>query len=165
MSDEQETPPEGGKGTDGAEEFKAITSQDELDRVLAKRLERERSKYSDYDEIKAKAAEFDKVAEASKTELQREREAREAAEAELGKYRTREQVAKWAEEIVKDSEVPAAALRGSTREELEEHFNVLKALVKPAPPRRTATPPGRPSTDGEKGRAAAALREMRRGGS
>lgn len=39
--------------------FEAITSQDQLDRVLSKRLERERAKYADYDELKAKAAEAD----------------------------------------------------------------------------------------------------------
>ena len=37
--------------------FEAITSQEQLDKVLSKRLERERAKYSDYEELKQKAAE------------------------------------------------------------------------------------------------------------
>ena len=164
MSDDQ-TPGEGGKEVVEGAEFKAITSQDELDRVLARRLERERAKFADYDEIKTKAAEFDKVAEASKTELQKAVERAEAAEKRAQAFEAKEQRQQWAAEIVKDSDVPAAALRGSTREELVEHFNVLKALVTKPSPKRTATPPGKPAPDaGEKGRAAAALREMRRGG-
>ena len=164
MADEN-TPDEGGNGTDGAGEFKPITSQDDLNRIITKRIERERARFADYDEVKQKATEFDKFAEANKTELQKVLERAEAAEKKAAAFEAKEQRTKWAEEIVKDSGVPAAALRGSTKEELQEHFNVLKALVTKPSPTRTATPPGKPSPgDGEKGRAAAALREMRRGG-
>lgn len=166
MSDDDKTPPEGGKADDkGGEGFKPIATQEDLNRIIDKRLERERAKYADYEDVKAKASKFDEAQQASLSEIERERQAREAAEAELGKYRTREQVAKWAEEIAKDSGVPASALRGSTREELEEHFNVLSSLIKPAPGgTRTATPPGKPvPLEGEKGRAAAALRALRQG--
>ena len=166
MSNDDKTPPEGGKADDkGGDGFKPVTSQADLDRIIGERVARERGKYADYDEIKAKAAKFDEAQAASLSEIERERQAREAAESELNKYRTREQVTKWAEEITKDSGVPASALRGSTREELEEHFNVLSSLLKPgAGGRRTATPPGKPvPLDGEKGRAAAALRALRQG--
>ncbi len=44
-------------------------------------------------------------------------------------YQTKEQVTAWTREISKDSDVPASALRGSTREELESHFEELKALI------------------------------------
>lgn len=47
--------------------FEAITSQEQLDRILSKRLERERSKYADYDELKQKAAE----AADSRTEVEK----------------------------------------------------------------------------------------------
>ena len=46
-------------------------TQDELNKVVADRLARERAKYADYDELKGKAAKFDEAEEASKTELQR----------------------------------------------------------------------------------------------
>lgn len=157
--------PEGGKADDkGGQEFTPITSQEEFDRALSKRLERERSKFADYDEIKTKAAEFDKVAEASKTELQKALERAEAAEKRAQAFEAKEQRQQWATEIVKGSDVPAAALRGSTREELAEHFEVLKGLVSKPGGHRTATPPGKPApAEGEKGRAAAALRALRQG--
>lgn len=155
----------GGQDDKGGEGFKPITSQADLDRLIGDRIARERSKYADYEDLRAKAEKYDQAEQESLSELERERQAREAAEAELGKYRTREQVAKWAEEITRDSGVPASALRGSTREELEEHFNVLSSLIKPAPGgTRTATPPGKPvPLEGERGRAAAALRALRQG--
>lgn len=160
MSDENDAQNKGGGGTEGSE-FKPITSQEELDRTLAKRLERERSKFADYDDLRAKASKFDELEQASKSELEREREARAAAEAELGKYRQRDQVASWAKEVAKERPELAPLLRGSTKDELTEHFEQLKSIA--AATRRTATPPGKPSRDGEKGRAAAALRELRRG--
>lgn len=60
-------------------------SQDELNRIIADRVARERSKYTDYGDLKAKAAKFDEADQASKTETQREREAREAAEVRASK--------------------------------------------------------------------------------
>lgn len=48
--------------------FEPITSQEDLDRALGKRLAREREKFADYDELKKKAAEHDKALEAQKTE-------------------------------------------------------------------------------------------------
>lgn len=70
MSDEG-TPPEGGAGDKGGQEFKPIASQADLDRIIGERLSRERSRFADYDDLKAKAAEFDKAADAQKSELQR----------------------------------------------------------------------------------------------
>src|SRR5699024_506029 len=78
-------PDQGGENTsettpDAGGEFEPITSQEELDRRIAKRLERERNKYSDYDELQAKAAQFDELQEANKTEQQKLTERAEKAE-------------------------------------------------------------------------------------
>lgn len=67
--------------------------------------------------------------EASKTELQKALERAEAAEKKVAGFETRDQVAAWAKDIVKDSPVPADALRGTTQEELQAHFEQLKALI------------------------------------
>lgn len=57
-------------------------SQADLDRIISDRLARERAKYADYDEVKKRAEEFDKLADAQKTETERAIEAarNEAAE-------------------------------------------------------------------------------------
>lgn len=157
--------PEGGKADDkGGQEFKAITSQDDLNRIITTRIERERARFADYDEVKTKAAEFDKAAEASKSEIQKAVERADAAESRAATFEAKEQRVTWAAEITKDSAVPAAALRGSTREELLEHFELLKPLVTKPTQSRMASPAGRPSHEGgEKGRAAAAVRMLRGG--
>lgn len=49
-------------------EFKPPASQADLDRIISDRLARERAKFSDYDAIKAKAAEHDKALEAARTD-------------------------------------------------------------------------------------------------
>lgn len=163
MSDEG-TPPEGGQDGKADKGFTPPASQDELNRIIEARLARERGKFADYDDLREKATKFDEAQQASLSEIERERQAREAAEKELNKYRTREQVSQWAAEIVKDSAIPASVLRGSTKEELAEHFEQLKALAPPASKSRTHVPPGKP-VDGEStgSRAAAALRQLRTG--
>jgi len=74
----------GGGGTGGAaddagtggEEFAPITSQEEFDRRISRRLNTERAKYRDYDTLKSKAEQFDLLARESQTD--REREVEEA---------------------------------------------------------------------------------------
>lgn len=46
-------------------------SQDELDRIISDRLSRERAKFADYDDLKAKASEHDKAVEAARSEQER----------------------------------------------------------------------------------------------
>lgn len=57
--------------TSAADEFKPITSQDELNEALKDRLARERAKFKDYGDLKAKAAQLDSLTEASKTEQEK----------------------------------------------------------------------------------------------
>lgn len=46
--------------SDRAPEFEAITSQEQLDRVLSDRLAHERAKHADYDDLKAMVAKLDR---------------------------------------------------------------------------------------------------------
>ena len=143
-------------------EVKTFT-QDQVNAFMAEEKRKTQASFADYDAYKAKAAEFDKAADAQKSELQKAIDRADAAEKKASAYEAQQQVSKWAAEIVKDSPIPANVLRGSTKEELVEHFEQLKALAVPTK-QRTHVPPGKP-TDGEPtgSRAAAAIREMRRG--
>lgn len=55
-------------------------TQADLERIVGERLARERGKYGDYDDLKQKAAKFDELEAQSKSELDRAREAAQAAE-------------------------------------------------------------------------------------
>lgn len=113
-------------------EFKPITSQEDLNRALNERLTRERAKFADYNDLKAKATQFDAIAEAQKTELQRIQERADAAEKRAQALEAKQQIADWKSEIAKDpafAGVPAGVLRGTTQEELIAHAAELKALL------------------------------------
>lgn len=82
------------------------------------------------------------IEEASKTEEQKRFEKTEQLEKELAAYKQRDQVKAWAEEIVKDSGIPASVLRGTTQEELLAHFEQLKPLLEAKPASKPGVFPG-----------------------
>ena len=81
MSDEtkaQETTEETPGRTFTEEEF-----QHKLDAAIKERLSRERKKYADYDDLKAKAAKFDEFEESQKSDLQKAQEQIEKLQAQI----------------------------------------------------------------------------------
>lgn len=132
-------------------------TQEQVNAMLADQKRKLGEKFGDYDDLKAAASKLAEIEESSKTELQKALDRATAAEERIAAYEAKEQTAKWAAEIVKGSSIPASVLRGSTREELEAHFNELKALA--PTPKRTPVPAGK--SGGEGSRAAEALRLMR----
>src|SRR5690242_15402557 len=73
--------------TPAADEFKAITSQDDLNKIIDARLKREREKFSDYKDLKAKAAKLDEFEQANQTEAEKAAKRIAELEAELGNTR------------------------------------------------------------------------------
>lgn len=74
-------------GTAPADEFKSITSQEDLNRVINERLARERAKYADYKDVKAKAAKLDEIENANRTEAEKHAARVAELEAELSNTR------------------------------------------------------------------------------
>lgn len=64
----QEQTPQGGAAD---KEFQPVSTQAELDRIIGERIARERAKYAGYAEFKAKAAKFDEMEQAGKSELEK----------------------------------------------------------------------------------------------
>ena len=107
-----------------APEFEPIASQEALDKIIQARIARERAKFADYDELKAKAEKLAEFEESQKSEAQKAQERLEAAEkraAELELKATRAEVAAA-------KGVPAELLTGSTQEELEASADALIAF-------------------------------------
>lgn len=63
--------------------FTPPASQQELNRIVTERVKRERDKFADYGDLKAKAEEFDKLAQSRMSEVERANERASKAEAEL----------------------------------------------------------------------------------
>ena len=67
------------------DEFKAITTQEGLNQALHERLTRERAKYADYKDVKAKATRFDELEAANLSENEKTANRLSAADAEVAK--------------------------------------------------------------------------------
>lgn len=94
-------------GGDG--DFKPITSKDEFERILGKRLHRERAKFADYDDLKTKVTEQ----EATIADLQEK----------LGESTLKD----MRKSIADEAGVPENLLRGADEAELKAHAEELKA--------------------------------------
>jgi hypothetical protein len=65
-------------------------TQAEVDKQIEIRLARERRKFSDYDDLKKKAVQFDKLQESQKTELQKKEDQLAAQAVEIQRYKVAE---------------------------------------------------------------------------
>ena len=101
--------------------FEAITSQEQLDKILSKRLERERAKYSDYEELKQKAAE----AADSRSEVEKLHDRVKELEQERHQSAVEAARAKAASEYG----VPADLLVGDDTDAIEAHAKRLSEYV------------------------------------
>ena len=108
-------------------------SQDEVNAIVGKRLAEEKVKYADYDDLKAKAAKFDEVEEANKSELQKATERAAALEKELNGLKKAEEVRIIRENVAKETGIPAHLLTGSTEEECKAQATAIADYAKPAP--------------------------------
>jgi predicted nucleic acid-binding Zn-ribbon protein len=148
----------------GQEEFKPITSQDELNKLIGARINQVKSQFADYDDIKAKAAKVDEAEQASKTELEKAQE----------RIRDLEQRSSAAERsalaarIASEEGVIPEVVTGDTEEEMRA---AAKRVLEwrdsnkrsAPPPKKLASGSSAEPKTGEKGRAAAALRGLRNG--
>lgn len=113
-------------GTQGAapESEKTFTQKD-LDAAIKARLDREKSKYADYEELKKKAEAFDKQEEASKSELQKATEKAAKLQAELDAAKAAETIRTMREKVSKETGVPASLLTAGTEEECTEQAKAI----------------------------------------
>ncbi len=136
-------------------EFQAITTQEELDRVIGDRLKREREtaskKYADYDELKSKVAAYEKQLgelNSSFDETNKKTEEYEKTINELtGKNKTYE-LASLKARIAHEKGIPyelAGRLTGEDEESLKADAESLSKLIavtgkQPAPPLKDTEP-------------------------
>ena len=124
-----------------ADGFTPITSQAELNKVIKKRIDRERAKFSDYDQLKTENTQL-------KKDLAQERRG------------------VLLRKVSEDTGIPEGLLRGDTEDELRAHADEIKAFTgaggrttrKPGHSPYTGTGgerPAKPSTDTGRERARA----------
>lgn len=111
-------------------EAKTFT-QEELDGIVRDRLQRERAKYADYDSLKDKAAKFDELEEANKTELQKATDKAEELQRQLDDIKKADSIRVMRASVAKDSGVPAELLTGQTEEECKAQAKSILDFAKP----------------------------------
>ena len=122
--------------------FKPIDSQEDLDRIIEKRIARERAKYEarleDYETVKAKAAKVDEIEEEKKSDLQRALDQIEALKAEAEQSKAAAAQAERAvlvEKVAASKGVPAKYLSGDSEDELvasaDAFLDDVSAIAKP----------------------------------
>jgi len=104
-----------------------MLSQADVDRIVKERLARERQKFADYEDLKAKA----EAADSSKTDLEKLTEQIQALKAENEGNKTKA----LRSEIASAKGVPANLLTGSTQEELEAQADALLEFAKSSAPK------------------------------
>lgn len=111
------TPPETGASADKSPR---TFSQDDVNRLIDERLKREREKYADYTDLKAKAAKWQEHEDAQKSEL-------EKLQAQIADWQNRATQAETARKqtLVKSSVMAEAAKQGVPADRLDAAYKLL----------------------------------------
>lgn len=114
-------------------EVKTFT-QKELDGIVNERLARERKKYEgiDLEVLKSKAAKFDQMEEANKTELEKANERANALQAKLESIQKEKELSEMREQVAKEIGIPADLLNGDSEEECRKQAEAIKAFANPS---------------------------------
>lgn len=107
-------------------------TQDELNAILNDRLGRERAKYGDYKDLKAKAEKYDAMEEEAKSELQKATEKATALQSELDSLKKANQVRELREKVAKETGVPSALLTADDEEECKAQAKAITEFAKGA---------------------------------
>lgn len=106
-----------------------IFTQAEANSFLKKEEAKIKAKYSDYAELKEKAAKFDELAEANKTELEKANEKAAKLQAELDGIKKAAELREMREKIAAENNIPANLLTGATEEECNAQVESIKGLL------------------------------------
>lgn len=91
-------------------------TQAEMDAIIGDRIARERAKYADYEQLKAKADQFTAQEEASKTDLQKAQDAAARLQKELDQLKNANKARDARDKVAAETGVPASLLTGETEE-------------------------------------------------
>lgn len=117
----------------GTQVYTPPATQEALDQIIKARIDRERAKFADYDELKTKLASYEQAQQVSKSELETLQTKLKDAEAKIEGFETKAQLDALRREVAKNTGVPVEAITGSTKEEMEAQAKVIAPLINQAP--------------------------------
>lgn len=135
-------------------EFEPIETQEAFDAAIRERISRaqraEREKYADYEQLKAKAAEYDKAQEAEKGDLQKAREAIERLKKSAAERDEADKLRELRTKVSKATGVPAELIGGSDEEAMTASAKAIAEFAK-KPSAPSVGKPGSFAKDGAGG--------------
>lgn len=120
-------------GTAGAgtqTEEKKFTQAD-VDAIVEGRLAREKQKYADYDDLKAKASEYEKLKDSNRTDAEKNAERIAALEQQLAESAKEKTVTQVRNKVAQETGVPASLLTGEDEETCKKQAKAIKDFAKP----------------------------------
>ena len=120
---------------EGQQNNERTFTQAEMNAIISDRLSRERSKYADYDDLKAKAQQFDAAQEAGKTELQKANEKAVKLQAQLDSMTRANTLRDIRGKVAAATGVPAELLSGDTEEACTAQAQAILKFAQPGYPR------------------------------
>ena len=107
-------------------------TQDQVNKIMGELRSKERAKYADYDELKAKANKFDELEEASKSELQKAVEERDRYKAEIEAMKAEKEHADLVAKVAAEQGVDASLLARMSGD-VEDNAAFIKAQMENTP--------------------------------
>ena len=105
-------------------------TQAEVNEMMGKVRRETREKFSDYDDLKAKAEAYDESQQAAKSDLEKALERAAKAEGEAEALRKATERAQMLSRVSEETSVPASLLKGETEDDVREYASQLLAFAK-----------------------------------
>lgn len=115
----------------GEQQTERTFTQAEMNAIIADRLNRERTKYADYDSLKSKAQQFDAAQEAGKSELQKANEKAASLQAQVDSLTKANTLRELRAKVSTETGVPADLLTGDTEEACKAQAAAILKFAKP----------------------------------
>lgn len=118
----------------GEQQTERTFTQAEMNAIIADRLNRERAKYADYDDLKTKAQQFDAAQEAGKTELQKANEKAARLQSQVDSLTKANAQRDMRTKVSTETGVPAELLTGDTEDACNAQAAAILKFAKPSYP-------------------------------
>ena len=127
MDENNKTVDQGNKASEAVEQ--TFTKAD-IEAIVSTRLARDRKeRYPEYEALKEKAAKYDEMEEASKSELQKATEKAASLQAQLDTFKRAEELRGMRESIAAELGVPAVLLTAETEEACRTQAEAVLSLT------------------------------------
>lgn len=124
-----ETQGNNGNNGNGENQHKTFT-QEEVNSIIGERLARQAEKYADYDDLKTKAAEYDRQQEANKSELQKVQDKAAKLQAKVDSMEKAGKIRDIRDKVSHDTGVPANLLSGEDEESCKAQAESILKFAK-----------------------------------